>query len=546
MKRNGTRIFSACAAFALLLGLSACSKPGNGPQVSSDISVSSDASAPSLSTESTAPGGDVSSESTPDTPVGTTTAGNKPGTNKPNTKTTATPPKGITNTDSIPSKPPKYPTFTNEAGTVMAKIDTVKGKTITLLCVDYGQFEPEGPANVYLKKYYGITVKQTKMPNDNIASEFTTAYLSGTPYDLVTDTQVFPQFVTQNVIEPLTNRVDFSSPEMAKNKGIYDSYVYSGHNFFLPWVSSRMAYIYFNKEVFEDANLDLDGDGKKGDDPYTLFQKGKWTWETFKTAAKQTNRTNKNGEILTYGLLARNWTDSKLVYISGQTLTKQSGGKPVSNLGNSDYQRIYNDYVALINNDKVARRGDDSIYNTFNNGGGAMLLGPSYMTTGKYFPTIFSKQNVGIAPIPKDNKSGSYLVPGECYGFWVSKGGFYRDGKFDTDLLNAFINGALAAEVDRSKKGGSVYNTLRDEFVKEWSAKNKRFTNSWYDNYTDLQKGLTDATTPVIDPYSECLNLNQVLDTMTGWGDQPPKTFSAAVNEFEGQLKQQLDALLSH
>lgn len=169
--------------------------------------------------------------------------------------------------------------------------------------------------NVYLKKYYGITVKQTKMPNDNIASEFTTAYLSGTPYDLVTDTQVFPQFVTQNVIEPLTNRVDFSSPEMAKNKGIYDSYVYSGHNFFLPWVSSRMAYIYFNKEVFEDANLDLDGDGKKGDDPYTLFQKGKWTWETFKTAAKQTNRTNKMAEILTYAAGAQldrvpNWSIS--------------------------------------------------------------------------------------------------------------------------------------------------------------------------------------------------------------------------------------------
>lgn len=522
MKHAFLRAGSLLAVITLCIGLMACSKVENPPPEQTTGSQGTGTTIVSGETDSTDDAGTTPSQAT---------------------TTKAPKPQPITDADDIPSVAPKYATFKNSSGNVMAKIDTVKGKTISLLCVDYAQFDPDGAVNVYLKKYYGVTVKQTRVANNNVPTEFTTAYLSGKPYDLVTDTQVFPQFVTQNVIEPVTNRVDFTIPVIAKYKSIFDAYSYAGYNFFLPWVYNPHALIYFNKEIFEDAHLDLDGDGKKGDDPYSLFKAGKWTWSVFKEAAKKTHRVSTTGEVKTYGLLARNWTDSKMVYISGQHLTKERNGKLVSNLGNSDFQTIFTEYVALLNDSKVAKRGDDAIYNTFNNGDAAMLYGPSYMTKGDYFSTIFAKQNVGLAPLPKYENSEAYNVPGICYGFWISKGGFKRNGKFDVDLLNAFLNAAILEEEERGQKGSEVYNMLRDEFVKKWSAKNRKFTNSWYDAYSDIQRSFFDATIPFVEPYDECINISQVLDVMTGWGDQPPGTFSAAVNQFEGELQKQLDDL---
>lgn len=548
MKNHFKRVITILLIAALCLSMAACNDAPDGGsssisadesnvQSGTDVSVHSDEN-PDDGFSSIAESGDADSEASIPEP------GQKSNAVSSGDKKDA--PVPITDTDDIPDKAPDYPTFKNDSGNELAKIDTVKGKTISLLCVDYAQWEPNGVGNVLLKKYYGATVEQHKMPNSNLTTEFTTAYLSGDPYDLVTDMSVFPQFVVQNVIEPLNNRIDFTIPVISKYKEIFDAYSYAGYNFFLPWVYNPHALIYFNKEVFEDAHLDLNGDGVKGDDPYSLFLSGDWTWSVFKNAVKKTHRVNTRNEVMTWGLLARNWTESKLVYITGQHLTKKSGGKLVSNLGNSDFQRIFTDYVAMINDDKIVKHGDDSIYNIFNNGKAAMLYGPSYMTKGDYFPTIFAKQNVGLAPVPKDDKSSEYHVPGICYGFWVSKGGFNRNGKFDVDLLNAFLNAAVVEEVERSQKGSTVNNMLRDEFIAKWSAKNRKFTNAWYAGYMDIQKSIDDGTKPFVEPFDECINIAQILDVMTGWGEQPPGTFAAAVNMFEGELQQQLDDLAAY
>ncbi len=545
MKNLSLRISAILMACVLLLTFTACGG-GGGEESTPDSGNSTTTTTTGDAGDSTTPsGGDGTTTSGTDGGDTTATGGESSTTTTGKTTAATTVPSITPPSDKVdtPDSAPKYKTFKNDTGSVMAKIDTVKGEKITLLCVDYGQFDEGGSAYTYLKKYYGISVDQHRTTNDNIPTEFTTAYLSGTPYDLVTDTQIFPQYVVQNVIEPLTNRIDFTIPEVAKHKPVFDAHVYGGDNYFLPWETSAMALIYYNIEVFEDANLDLNGDGKKGDTPYSLFQSGDWTWENFKKAAKQTNRVDKNGKTLVYGLLARTWTDSKLVYISGQGLTKEKGGRPISNLNNSDFQRIYNDYVNLINNDKVVKRGDDAIYSVFNSGGGAMLLGPGYMTKGDYFSTIFGDQNVGLAPIPKDDNSKTHYVPGQAYGFWVTRGGFHRNGKFNVDLLNAFVNGIVLSSADKSKTSSEVYKTARTQFVEKWKKENRRFTDKWYDEYTELQYELSDGTVPFVDPYTECMNIAQVLDVMTGWGDQPPNTFSAAVNMFEGQLKTVLDEL---
>ena len=524
----------------MLLNVVACS--GNKDIANSSVNSSNDISAESENLES-----ELKSDTVESTVIDEST-GAEASSKSTSSKRTGTSSRVIPGANAtIPTKAPSYKTQKTSGGTVIPVINTVKGKTITLLCVDYGQFDPNGSANEYLKQYYGATVKMTRVANDNVVPKFTAAVLSDTPFDLVADCDGFPSLVAQDLMQPLDNTIDFNIPEMAKNKEIFDAYVLKGHNYFLPWVRSTRGLIYFNQELFEDENLDIDGDGKKGDTPYTLYQAGKWNMATFKKAAQQMTQKNKKGEVTVYGLLARAWTDSKLVYASGQPIAKWNGKQAVNNLNNSSYQRIYNDYVSLFLNDKVALRGDEfNSYGNFNKGMGAMLLAPSFCVNGDYFADIFKTQNVGIAPFPQDTNASTYYVAGNAIGFYVSQGGMESKGgkQVNVDLINAFINSALASEIDKSTPGTPAYNETRSAFVKKWSAKNKKFTDKWYDDYQKTMKTLESKTTTFVDPYDVCIDLNgDILDPMMGTGDVTPVNFTTAVNKANGKLNAVLDTI---
>jgi len=442
-------------------------------------------------------------------------------------------------------KAPKYSTIKTSIGTQMAKIDSVKGKEITLLCVDYGQFDPTGTAYKFLKDYYGITIKQTRVAGDKVISSFTTASISGKPYDLVADCDGFPSLVAQDMMAALDNAIDFTIPEIAKLKTTYDSYTYRGQHYFLPWVQNHRAYVYYNKEIFDDANLDIDGDGKKGDTPESLFQSGKWTYDTLKNAATKLTKKNSQGKITLYGLMNRAWTDAQLAYSSGQPLVKESGGKLISNLENSGYQRIYNLMADLYNNQKVISRGNDLIYKDFNTGNGAMLIAPDFCSRGVYFKDIFKAQNVGFVPIPKDSGADKYYVPGSSIGFFVSKGGMQKDKKLDVDCLNAFINATLISELEKGMKGSVSYQSEKDNFLKEWAPQNKKFTEKWYDDFMAYPKTFDSKVTKYIDPYVNLLNLNEhIWEPMIGIGQvDTPKTFVEMSKQKNSIIVTALDGL---
>ncbi|MBQ8752420.1 MAG: extracellular solute-binding protein, partial [Clostridia bacterium] len=337
--------------------------------------------------------------------------------------------------------------------------------------------------------------------------------------------------------------IDFSTPMMSKLKSAYEAHAFHGKHYTIPWVVGPNAIMFYNIEMFEDVYLDLDGDGKKGDTPYSMYEKGTWTWENFLKTAKEMTVTDKNGKVMTYGLASRAWTDHLLMYITGESIVKTSGNKLVSNLDSSNFQRIYNDYAALIMDSKVVSRGGDAdSYGVFDKGSAAMLLAPSHCASGNYFSKIWKSQNVGIAPIPKDGQSSTYYVPGSAVSFYVMLGGFEakESGKVNRDLLNAFIHASLVSENEKSDPNSEAYKKTREEFVAKWSKENKKFTNAWYDEWCALQKSIGTnggKITPWVDPYNASIDVNgALLEKMLGLTCPSPITYSAAANEAVGLL----------
>ena len=510
---------------AMLLSVAAC----KGKETKSESSKTESVESTESDTESadeTESGGE-GEESQTETSGGTANNGDQPNNG------------GGTN-PGVTDKAPKYNTFKTAAGSVMPKIDSVKGKKVTLLAVAYDHFKKGGSAYNYLQNYYGITVEQTEVSGTVMNEKYTQAILSGKPYDLVVDIDGYPNLVAQGMMVPLDNTIDFTLPELAKRKALFDRYEYGGKKYYLPWVTNPYSLIFFNKSMFEDANLDLDGDGKKGDTPESLFAAGKWNLDTFKAAAEKMTKRDGSNNVTQYGLLSRDFHDAKIVYSSGEGLLKTSGSGLVNNLGNVNYSRIYTMYVDMVNKQKIVKRGNEDVYADFDNNKGAMIYAPSFCTSGDYWSTIFAKQNVGIAPIPKDPSSSTYYVPGICIGFFVSKGGLGigKDGKgtLNKDLLNAFINSAIVSENEKGTKGNKTYEDTREAFVKKWGAKNTKFTNAWYDSYMDSLRKM-ESTTYFIDPYERVLDINEkMLGVMLGLNGAAPKDFNSTAKQNEGAM----------
>ena len=535
MKKNIAKLMALLLCVALLFSLVACGGKTL-ENSSSDAITDSSVSSEPINSDPMTSDGVSNTDSSADT--STTTGENK--TSKITTTTKYVPPTA----QSGYTTPPSYKTTKTDAGTVIPKIDNVKGKTLSLLCVHYSQFEDGGSANLYMEKYYGIKVKQTMVTQETMQDEIAKSILSDQPFDLVaSDTQIFPNLVAQGVMEPLDNCIDYSTPMMSKLKSVYESHAFRGKHYTIPWVVGQAANLFYNIEMFEDAYLDLDGDGKKGDTPYSMYQNGTWTWENFLKAAKEMTVTDKNGKVMTYGLASRAWTDHQLMYITGESIVKESGKKLVSNLSSSNFQRIYSDYTSLILDSKVVSRGGDAdSYGMFDKGSAAMLLAPSHCASGSYFSKIFKSQNVGIAPMPKDSKSSTYYVPGVSVSFYVLLGGFgaKETGKVDRDLLNAFIHASLASESEKSNTNSEAYKKTRDEFVSKWSKENKKFNNAWYDEWSKTMNSISvngGKITHYVDPYNASIDVNGlILEKMLGVTSPAPITFSAAANEAVGQL----------
>ena len=224
---------------------------------------------------------------------GTTTGteavdGTTVGTEAPTTGATAADPFGTTKTTGT-TKKPTTTTTTSKAiptgtGSIFDKVpEKLKGQKIKqMVWWDVGQGEKDEVA--FFKEQTGIQVSVETATMDKYQSTLSGKIMAGNPPQIAAIiSEWYPQPITRGLMQPIkvtgwdyTNKTDD-----IYSLGLMDQFSYKGEHYGVALKGSNMStfeVMFFNKDM-------LKANGVK-EDPYQLWKKGQWNWDTCLQIAK--------------------------------------------------------------------------------------------------------------------------------------------------------------------------------------------------------------------------------------------------------------------
>lgn len=135
----------------------------------------------------------------------------------------------------------------------------------------------------------------------------------------------YPYSVYQNLFQPLDGIIDFTTDDWADYKEAIDKFNWGGKNYCPIMSLVPTSFLWYRKSTVEEAGLD---------DPWELYESGKWTWETFLTMARKFSDPD-NGKYVLDGYHPEN----NFVCTTGTPLIALEGGKLVSHLNDANIEK---------------------------------------------------------------------------------------------------------------------------------------------------------------------------------------------------------------
>ena len=99
-----------------------------------------------------------------------------------------------------------------------------------------------------------------------------------------------------------------------------ESLVYNGKHYVIPYAISDPVCIQYSRELMQEEGLD---------DPYELYQKGEWTWDTFMDMMEKFVNNADDGEER-FGI--NGWFGQAVVQSTGKTIVTYDGSKFTNNI----------------------------------------------------------------------------------------------------------------------------------------------------------------------------------------------------------------------
>ncbi|MBR3778109.1 MAG: extracellular solute-binding protein [Clostridia bacterium] len=233
------------------------------------------------------------------TTTGTEADGTTTGTEAPTTG--AADPFG-TQATAKPTKKPTTTTTTSKAiptGTesIFKKVpEKLKGQKIKMMVWwDVGQSEKDEVA--FFKEQTGITVAVETATMDKYQSTLSGKIMAGNPPQIAAIiSEWYPQPITRGLMQPIkVTGWDYSNKEDdIYALGLMDQFSYKGEHYGIALKGSNMStyeVMFFNKDI-------LKANGVK-EDPYQLWKKGQWNWDTCLQIALQCTDAKKEKYGLT-------------------------------------------------------------------------------------------------------------------------------------------------------------------------------------------------------------------------------------------------------
>lgn len=296
---------------------------------------------------------------------------------------------------------------------------------------------------------------EISITSDGLDTELAKSVASGMPYDIIANHgNYYPSLINSDLLEPLDSYITDAEMSNSKNPtagglsaDVLKSFQWGGKYYAAGSAKSIYSDVFmYNKKMFNDAGLE---------DPWELYQNGKWTWDKFmEMAVSVSDIANEISFLEKPSLqvwLTLNCIDPIL----------RDGDNFTENLTNADLIKVTQDYKDLF-------LGDTPISRTAGAGGVDFFAGKAYTCisqTDGY--TQYSKKaatssafgkdanNLGCVPIPTMpyNTTGKY--PGHApQGYSVGKGSsdpsvavcyaLFESTLEDSDIA---VSGQLPAEI---------------------------------------------------------------------------------------------------
>lgn len=407
-----------------------------------------------------------------------------------------------------------------------AAINLKSKKVVYMQTANGPDYKPGGMYYEGILRNYGIVTEHVYSPAADLATNLNIRVQSGESPDVVDVEGNFPTFNIQGLVQKVDGLIDYSVPIMQNLKSVYDQYMVGNNHYALVNYSYATSAVYYNKKIFDDNDMDT---------PLTLYKKGKWNWDTFKSAAKElTLDANKDGKPERYGLFMTHWQSTRLVFTTGQNIVKYQNGKFVNNLNNTAFNRAFDFLYSLAYVDKVAfpNRDVSATYSAFEAGKSAMLMTAGWSGTNQYTFKILKNQGIlEYAPYPKDPQSSTYKVPGTAIALFVPV------GTTNYDAIKAFIYSTAAGYREANKPGNATY----DENFAKTKAEMPNMTEAYF-KYLAGQYEINNNMATTQDIYRGILDVETIYTEMIGGGsDGVAKSFQKAIEVVNPLLNQNLD-----
>ena len=241
---------------------------------------------------------------------------------------------------------------------------------------------------------YGAKIEYVATTADTKFDDLSNRINGGDPVDMFPyEWDAVPNGVNKGMYDPLDEYVDLSDPIYDGVRELAEMYKYNGHYYVIPYATSDPLAITYSRTMLEEEGLE---------DPYELYQEGKWDWDAFMDMMKQFV-SNGDGSEQRFGCCG--WFGQALLQSTGDTVVKYDGNKFTNNIMSPNIER------AELLMEEISKLGlyDPTWYGYFPTEGNILFYGMA--------PWHLSDSNaknpdadIFLVPFPKDPKSEEYYL----------------------------------------------------------------------------------------------------------------------------------------
>ena len=312
---------------------------------------------------------------------------------------------------------------------------------------------------------YGCSIEYVATTSDTKFDDLANRINGGSPIDMFPyEWDAVPNGVTKGMYDPLDDYVDLSDPIWDDMRDYADMYKYDGHYYVVPYAVSDPLAITYSRTLMQEEGLK---------DPYELYKKGEWNWNTFLDMMKQFVSNAEEGQQR-YGI--RGWFGQAIVQSTGDTVVKYDGSKFSNNIMSPNIER------AELLAEQIGKLGlyDGTWYSNFPEDGSTLFYGMA--------PWSFGGSNaknpdgdIFIVPFPKDPESDTYYLNMNFAANMLVK------GSKNADAVGAYIKCCRLEQTEEEYKKAAKEKALIQQKNKDGQVtsfvteEQYDFMQTWYD-----------------------------------------------------------------